>query len=386
MDSRIFNIISAVVLPCLFMSCWAYGVPHAHAGESCVAPLDIVLVFDRSDSMVYDSPLENNAYIEPYQPLTDAQNGTRTFIGLLSKDDRIGLVNFYGSAKLANSITTNFASVIGSVDEIWVGSWSDIGAGIDIAHKEILENGRTDVKQVIIILSDGNPSKQSVDKSILQDYVLQKAGEAKADDIIIYTIGYGDDVNATLLQDIASDPSNYYFAPTSEGIKDAYVKLDESICNHPPVAHLGKNQVVSVGSVVNFDGTGSYDPDGSIISYDWDFSTGEKESGKQVSYVFTKAGTYPVSLTVKDRHGSSDVAIVEIAVKNPDGTISDNKEEPTDDKKSGLDQSGGLTYNPTFAAVVGVVVDHIVGILIVCVVFIFGIIVAKIQKSQKKKS
>ncbi|MGQ9601580.1 MAG: FG-GAP-like repeat-containing protein [Candidatus Bipolaricaulia bacterium] len=54
---------------------------------------------------------------------------------------------------------------------------------------------------------------------------------------------------------------------------------------------------------VSFDGTSSYDPDGSITSYRWDFGDGERASGPKVSHTYTGAGLFAVTLTVEDNTG-----------------------------------------------------------------------------------
>ena len=59
---------------------------------------------------------------------------------------------------------------------------------------------------------------------------------------------------------------------------------------------------------VNFDGTGSSDPDGTIVAYDWDFGDGGTGTGVTPTHTYAAAGIYTVTLTVTDdggvdRHG-----------------------------------------------------------------------------------
>ena len=60
------------------------------------------------------------------------------------------------------------------------------------------------------------------------------------------------------------------------------------------------------GEHVIFDGSSSSDPDGEIVSYEWDFGDGSTDSGSIVSHVFTTPGTYTVNLTVTDNDGMTD--------------------------------------------------------------------------------
>ena len=55
---------------------------------------------------------------------------------------------------------------------------------------------------------------------------------------------------------------------------------------------------------VAFDASGSYDPDGSLVSYLWDFGDGSIGSGAAIAHRFSQAGTFPVTLTVTDNDGA----------------------------------------------------------------------------------
>ncbi|MGQ9601087.1 MAG: PKD domain-containing protein [Candidatus Bipolaricaulia bacterium] len=72
-----------------------------------------------------------------------------------------------------------------------------------------------------------------------------------------------------------------------------------------------------VGEKVTFDGSGSYDPDGYIVRYEWDFDGDgiTDAEGKIVEHGFTQAGTYPVKLTVTDNDGFKGSLIREVRVQ-----------------------------------------------------------------------
>jgi len=72
------------------------------------------------------------------------------------------------------------------------------------------------------------------------------------------------------------------------------------IINDPPLASAGANQIVGVNQVAVLDGSASRDPDGSLVSYDWDFGDGASANGMKVRHQFSKSGRYPVTLKVKD--------------------------------------------------------------------------------------
>ena len=59
----------------------------------------------------------------------------------------------------------------------------------------------------------------------------------------------------------------------------------------------------SAPAVIAFDGSGSFDPDGEITQYEWDFGDGSREFLETVTHVFATSGTYRVRLTVTDDKG-----------------------------------------------------------------------------------
>src|SRR5207237_2551289 len=49
--------------------------------------------------------------------------------------------------------------------------------------------------------------------------------------------------------------------------------------NQPPVANAGGPYSGMTGTPIQFNGSSSYDPDGSIVSYSWNFGDGGTASG-----------------------------------------------------------------------------------------------------------
>ncbi|MDY6792884.1 MAG: PKD domain-containing protein [Thermodesulfobacteriota bacterium] len=91
--------------------------------------------------------------------------------------------------------------------------------------------------------------------------------------------------------------------------KEGGVGFDETVItiNRPPVAVAGDDLHIAPGEKVLFDGSRSYDPDGKIVSYQWDFSdkieTGKSTKAFQSAKVrrsFDTSGTYSAILTVVD--------------------------------------------------------------------------------------
>ena len=69
-----------------------------------------------------------------------------------------------------------------------------------------------------------------------------------------------------------------------------------------------------INSWVQFSGSASSDPDGSIVNYAWNFGDGTTDSGSVVWHRFTAAGIYTITLTVTDDDGASSTVSQTIQV------------------------------------------------------------------------
>ncbi len=76
--------------------------------------------------------------------------------------------------------------------------------------------------------------------------------------------------------------------------------------NIEPIANAGGPYQGVVNSVIRFNGSRSYDPDGNISSWSWDFGDNTKANGRIVDHSFVVAGNYTVLLTVIDDNNVTD--------------------------------------------------------------------------------
>ena len=76
--------------------------------------------------------------------------------------------------------------------------------------------------------------------------------------------------------------------------------------NSPPVADQNGPYTGTESVPILFNGSGSYDPDGSIVAYEWDFGDGNTSSEVSPTHTYTQNGTYTVTLTVTDNGGATD--------------------------------------------------------------------------------
>jgi len=93
--------------------------------------------------------------------------------------------------------------------------------------------------------------------------------------------------------------------------------------NRPPVAEISVAPPAGyVPLLAAFDASGSADPDGRVVSYEWSFGDGKAARGETASHSYVEAGTYTVSLRVVDNRGGEDTTTVQvIALTVPAGQL-----------------------------------------------------------------
>lgn len=99
----------------------------------------------------------------------------------------------------------------------------------------------------------------------------------------------------------------------------ATTSVTVSVGLQPPVADAGGPYSGSIGVPVAFSGTGSQDPDGSIVSWAWNFGDGNSGSGPSPTHTYATGGTFTVTLTVTDNDNLKDSATAAVIVTDGSG-------------------------------------------------------------------
>ena len=135
----------------------------------------------------------------------------------------------------------------------------------------------------------------------------------------------------TRLSDLALSGTTASFTAPAQSI--TLLVLPTGAPNQPPVAKAGATPTSGIAPLtVQFNSTGSSDPDGTIASYSWNFGDGSNGSGASPLHIYQNTGNYSAVLTVTDNGGATATASVAITA-----TTDPNFINPT----SGLTASGG---------------------------------------------
>ncbi|GHG84394.1 PKD domain-containing protein [Pseudodonghicola xiamenensis] len=129
-------------------------------------------------------------------------------------------------------------------------------------------------------------------------------------DRYIWDMGDGTELDGKTVTHAYGAPGLYTVTLTvvdDSGVANARAQDHLQIAvNAPPVpAFTPPLRALSVSEAAVLDATASVDPDGQILSYIWDFGDGATGEGPVVNYAWTRAGEFPVTLTVIDNSGTA---------------------------------------------------------------------------------
>jgi PKD repeat protein len=123
-----------------------------------------------------------------------------------------------------------------------------------------------------------------------------------------YTWDFGDGTNGSGITTTHTygAPGNYSVTLTvSDGMNSANTTHTVSVHGAPAAAFSVAPAHPTAGSATSFNGAASSESGGTIASYSWTFGDGSSGTGISPSHVYSKAGSYSVSLTVTDGFGGT---------------------------------------------------------------------------------
>ncbi|HVA96990.1 MAG TPA: VWA domain-containing protein [Candidatus Acidoferrales bacterium] len=218
-------------------------------------PSDVMLTMDTSDSMKESAGSTSK--------LSAAKSAAKNFIDLIAAESgvRIGLVTFDIGSVLRSGLTTNYASVKSTIDEdTHTGNQTCMQCGILTTNQEISAHKRSGVKNVVILITDGDAlnyigqKSGTYNKTLGEKYALQAAKDGhKANGTIFYTIGLGNGSNfdPAFLKTLASATGGqYYYSPDVSQLNGIYSQISKTL--------LGGSVTGTVFNDAN--GNGVYEP------------------------------------------------------------------------------------------------------------------------------
>jgi len=145
--------------------------------------------------------------------------------------------------------------------------------------------------------------------------------------IVSYFWDFGDETNGNgvTIEHAYADNGTYTVTLTltdNDGATATATAI-KTISNRPPIVFFTENATtVYVGEVIYFNASGSYDPDGMIVNYYWDFGDGTNASGVTVPHAYADNGNYTVTLTVTDDDGmAASTSHIKTVLNRPDIAI-----------------------------------------------------------------
>lgn len=217
---------TASATPAIFRAYLPLGV-----AEVCVADrrrADVVLVVDTSTSML--APGRDGG-----RKIDAARAAIAAFLGLLAPArDRAALVAFDDTAAVAVPLTGDLGAVAAALGELAHHEGTRLDLGLAAAREALASAppiGDGDRVPAVVLLTDGRPNRVPTPDGggRQEDTVLGVAAQLKAAGARVYTVGFGDDVDAALLAGVASTPGDAFIAPDGAALARIYAAVAVAI-------------------------------------------------------------------------------------------------------------------------------------------------------------
>ena len=212
----------------------------------CFEALDVMLVIDRSGSMVG-------------QPYTDARSAATNLIHNLlfsTNSDIVGLASYNPTGTLDHVMTTNVTLLEQAVSSLPPATnGTCISCGIIEAQNELSSiRRRSGAMPVMLFLTDGVPHDFDTPSNALYNAALARAAGTR-----IITVGLNDgsgtNVDKALLTSMASSTNDFFYAQRSSDLPEIFDEISAVLCRGPNdiMGPTPTNTTVCVGEDVEFN-------------------------------------------------------------------------------------------------------------------------------------
>ena len=136
----------------------------------------------------------------------------------------------------------------------------------------------------------------------------------------LFDTDWSEDLFTTYIYYIAGNYTVKLQVKDDDGARstDSYVIniIELGVNQHPPIANASGPYEAFINEDITFNATGSYDPDGTIVLYFWDFGNHNISNLKNPVYSYSKPGDYIVILTVIDNDNLTNSAVATVHIKD----------------------------------------------------------------------
>ncbi len=266
-------------------------------------------------------------------------------------DYRVALIDFrdfpywpYGDvsdypAQLALDFTADQPTIINAINGLTIGYGEDWPESVYSGVMEAVElQWRADAEKLIILMGDAPPHDPEPETGYTSDSVIAAANAggtpmqlglmassamtttaANGTPIHIYPVLIGDDTDAEAAFLGLADGTGGMMFQAATATEVTGVILDAiSTAANAPTADAGGPYSASLGQPLTFTAANSFDPDGAIAFYEWDFeSDGVFDvvtAEATTTYTYTTAFSGMATLRVTDASGVSATALAQVNV------------------------------------------------------------------------
>jgi hypothetical protein len=267
---------------------------------------------------------------EPYPSVAAAEAatiGNYVDIPLNKGDQLIFTIRDYQTSYPDNSGSITIDVQIPIVPDIsgtWSGTYNNVGVEQYSSVYTITQNAAQFSGTAAFVITSSNYAPQDVGKSITYNFqgTIDENGNihitgnvATAPPEIYSRCGAWD---ATY--QLSEDGKTIFFSGSDQYGNSLDILLHRGTPNQPPQVFFTYSPISpNDNEKITFDASLSQDPDGKIISYQWDFGNGEiiTKKSSMISNKYKDPGQYLVKLTVTDNKGASSSITKPIIIECP---------------------------------------------------------------------
>lgn len=226
---------SLAMIPLIVISSKQTQTIHTHAQaliptptpKACtqLTPANVIVAIDNAQTMSGSDQSDINY-------LSAVQLAAINFIASLSANTQntVGLISYSTNANIINPLTTNYPQVQNQIASLHTFGYTCISCAIKTANSEIANNQNQNNKNIIVLLTNGVADVSTLSPIIgnetqAESDALTQANQSKSENIAIYPIGIGTNVNNQFLQNVATATNGQYFWSPSTSQLNAILSI-----------------------------------------------------------------------------------------------------------------------------------------------------------------